>query len=117
MGTWGWISVFVLGIAAFLLTVSFLFNAVVYWVAARHSEKTIRKYTKELEKLLPGKNCGGCGCQTCKAYALAVFELEKNADCCVIGSEELTQRLNAKMEEFQKLLETDTPKEKNSFDG
>ena len=113
MGVWGWIMIFTLGIAAFILTVSFLFNTVVYWAAARHSEKTIRKYTKELEKLLPGKNCGGCGCKTCKEYAFAVFELEKDADRCVFGSEKLTQRLNGKMEEFQKLLEKDASKDRD----
>ena len=112
MGVWGWILTFVLGIAAFLLGVSFLFNTVVYWVAARYSEKTIRKYTKELEKMLPGANCGGCGCKNCKEYARAVFDLEKDTDCCVKGSPEQAQLLNEKIEAFQKLIEKDTQKEK-----
>ena len=116
MGTWGWILVFVLGIAAFILTISFLFNTVVYWIAARHSEKTIRKYTRDLEKLLPGANCGQCGCKTCKEFALAVFDLEKDTDLCTMGSEEMKQKLNAKMEEFQKLLQDDAGKKKGAED-
>ena len=116
MGVWGWILIFVLGIAAFILSLSFLFNTVVYWVAARHSEKTIRKYTRKLEKLLPGKNCGGCGCKTCKEYALAVFDLEKDTDCCILGSKEQVALLDAKIDEFQKLLQKDTPKENKMDD-
>ena len=113
MKVWGTILIFVVCITAFILLLSAFFALSVAFFARRNSEKTLNKNLKALEKMLPGKDCGECGCATCAEYANAVFTLRKDADCCTQGGEELPGKLEALMDQFNKSLEDDTPKEED----
>lgn len=42
----------------------------------------------EIYKLLPGKNCGACGIDTCMAFASALIERDKNVEDCTLFQEE-----------------------------
>lgn len=112
MSVWGYILLFVVCATAFILTLAVLSNLAVSWFARRYADKTLDTNLAALEKLLPGKNCGACRCQTCAEYARAVFYGQMDADRCTEGAEELPQQLDACMEKFQKLLEDDPQKEK-----
>lgn len=116
MGVWGYILLFSVGIAAFILIMALFFNLVIAFSARRFSDKSIHKKLTELEKLLPGKDCGECGCASCAEYAQAVFALRKGTDCCTQGSSQLPQQLDAQMEQFLKMMENDTPKDKRGLD-
>lgn len=105
MGVWGYILLFAVGIAAFIIIMSLLFNLIVAWAARHYSDKTLNKSLTALEKQLPGKNCGECGCETCAEYARAVFTCRMDTDRCTIGDPELPKRLDACMAAFEKRME------------
>ncbi len=48
---------------------------------------------EELESIMPGANCGGCGYAGCQAYADAVFKGEAPAGLCSPGGEALARRM------------------------
>ncbi len=47
----------------------------------------------QVESLLPGVNCGGCGFAGCSAYARAILSGEAEAGGCPVGGEELQVKL------------------------
>lgn len=116
MGVWGYILIFAVGATAFILILSVLCNLLMVWFAKRYSEKTLRKSVKDLEEMLPGKNCGKCGCKDCAAYAMEVFTYRKETDRCTEGAEDLSQRMDAYMKDFQEILVNDTPKNHNGWE-
>jgi Na+-translocating ferredoxin:NAD+ oxidoreductase RNF subunit RnfB len=81
-----------------------LSSLLIHWSAHRFLEKSRDKYINELKQLLPGKDCGKCGCESCEAYARAIFTLYKDTDCCTEGNMELPRELSACMERFQKSM-------------
>jgi Na+-translocating ferredoxin:NAD+ oxidoreductase RNF subunit RnfB len=113
MGVWGYILLFSVGIALFILLLALFFGLITAFFARRFSEKSINKNLSELEKLLPGKNCGECGCVSCAEYARAVFSMSKGTDCCTRGSSQLPQQLDDRMEQFLKMMENDAPNDKD----
>ena len=116
MNTWGYIAITAVCVTAFILLLSFGFNWLMILLAGRYSEKTLNKTVKEIEKMLPGKNCGKCGCETCAEYAMAVFTYSKETDRCAEGAEDLSRCLDAYMANFQDSLVNDTPKNTNDWE-
>ena len=49
----------------------------------------------EIDDLLPGANCGGCGYPGCSANAEAIVAGESPPNSCVAGSEELAEQIAA----------------------
>ncbi len=113
MNVWGYILIFVVAITALVLILSILLNLITFWFARRYSRKTIEKNLNAIKRLLPGKNCGACGCETCEEYAHAVFTCHMDTDRCAMGGEELQKQLDARMEHFQKVLESGEQKIEN----
>lgn len=105
MGVWGYILLFVAGATAFILILSVFANLIVACVARRFSQKTLNSEISELERLLPGKNCGKCGCETCAEYAKAIFACRMDTDRCTEGEADLPDKLQDSMEQFQKVLD------------
>lgn len=116
MNAWKYIIIVAIAATAFILLLSLLTNLVISWAAGRYSDKTLKKNLKELEEMLPGKNCGACGCKNCAEYAMAVFTYRKETNCCPEGEIDLPQRLDAYMEQFQESLVNDTPKNDNGWE-
>jgi len=48
---------------------------------------------EELESMMPGANCGGCGYAGCSAYANAVYEGKVLPGLCAPGGEELAKKM------------------------
>ena len=81
-----------------------ILTQIILFIARRHVNKTLTQYTNRLEGMLPGKNCGKCGCETCHAYAEALaFGREQDFALCQEGGEELADKLHACIEELEKL--------------
>lgn len=104
MNVWGYLGIGILVVAGFILLLAFLYNLGMVWFASRYSGKTIEKHLKKLEDVLPGTDCGACGCESCKAYAYAVFTCHMDADRCTPGGPAVEARLSAHMDDFQKVL-------------
>lgn len=105
MNVWGYLLVGILCVTAFILLLALLYNLAMVWIAGRFSGKTIQKHLQKLEKELPGKNCGACGCESCAQYAHAVFTCRMDTDRCPEGGPDLAQKLNDHMDAFQKILD------------
>lgn len=116
MNAWSYILIFAVGATAFILLLSVGVNWLIVWFAGRFSEKTLDKSVKNLEKMLPGKNCGKCGCETCAEYAMEVFTYSMETDRCAEGAEDLSRRMDSYMKDFQDSLVNDTPKNNNGWE-
>ena len=116
MNAWGYILIVSVCVTAFILLLSVVTNWLIVWFAGRYSGKILDKSVKDLEKMLPGKNCGKCGCETCSEYALAVFTYRMETDRCSQGAEDLAQRMDSYMKDFQESLVNDTPKNNNGWE-
>jgi Na+-translocating ferredoxin:NAD+ oxidoreductase subunit B len=52
-----------------------------------------------LEAMLPGYDCGLCGCVDCRAYALAIDEAGADPALCLPGGDRLERRLRSALSE------------------
>jgi len=48
---------------------------------------------KEIEKILPGANCGACGFPGCAAYAQAIIESNADISLCIPGGNEVQVKI------------------------
>ena len=112
MNPWLFILINVIIISAFLIGLSFFAAFVISGAARRNSKKKMDSSVCALKKMLPGKNCGACGCESCEAYAYAVFLGSKDSDKCIHGAEDLPQQMDALVQKFLKDMEDDTPQKK-----
>jgi Na+-translocating ferredoxin:NAD+ oxidoreductase RNF subunit RnfB len=116
MSPWVFILMIVVCITVFIILMTLLSSAMIGRAARKHSQKAMDVNIRALEKMLPGKNCGACGCKTCAEYAKEVFICSMDPDKCVHGSEDLPQRMEAQVKLFLKDLEDNTPKKKEKDD-
>ena len=54
----------------------------------------------QLNEVLPGANCGGCGYAGCGGYAEAVLKGEAEIGLCASGGNECAQKMAAIMQEL-----------------
>jgi len=47
----------------------------------------------EIEKVLPGANCGACGFPGCSGYAHAIVEEGKPINCCSVGKQAVADKI------------------------
>ena len=106
MPMWKFIILAILFFTVFFIGTSWLANMAMAWAGKRYSEKTRNQYLEKLQKMLPGKNCGECGCETCKEYAGAVFYGRLDEDKCPYGKETLPEDMKKVVEEFLALLQS-----------
>lgn len=114
MGTnpWTYIFLFIFVIAAAILVIGTLSGLLIGFVASRYSVKNMNKYQKEIESLLPGKDCGQCKFPSCAEYADAVLHTEAPEDACPYAKAGAPEAMEAIRERLQKSLEDPTPIEK-----
>ncbi len=115
MDVWWTILLCIIGFTLFFLLMSVFANLLIAWSARRFSKNTLNKSLEDIEKMLPGKNCGKCGYSTCKEYAHQILYNPLEAVQCPEGSEELPEQLAKYMESFEKKLETAAPKDKDRY--
>lgn len=115
MNVWGYLIIGIVVLSAFIIVLTLLYNAGMMYFASKFARDTIDKHIKLLEKELPGKNCGQCGCESCIAYAHAVFTCHKEADLCTPGGPEVTEKLKAHMDSFEKILLAEKEREEKDW--
>ena len=116
MNVWGYILIVAVCATIFILLLSLVTNWLIVWFAGRSSGKVLDKSVKKLEEMLPGKNCGKCGCETCAEYAMAVFTYHMETDRCTEGAADLPRQLDSYMKDFQDSLVNETPKKNNGWE-
>ena len=102
-----WLVIFLVALAlvACLMIFYAILSAIVISVAKRHGEKIFQQYTEEMEQLLPGKNCGKCGCANCYEYARKLVRgEEEDITLCTEGGDEVTEKLQARIDDLSQLL-------------
>lgn len=114
MGTnpWTYILVFTLVIVAGVLVFGTLGGLLMGFVASRYADKTLNRFQKEMEGLLPGENCGECNCASCALYAEAVLHAEADEGLCPRAKDGTAEAMAAVRVRWQKLLEDPTPPKK-----
>ena len=118
MGTnpWTYIFLFVFAGFAIVLLLTFISSTIITKFATRYSEKTLDKFTKEIEAKLPGKNCGECGCETCYYFADALLRRELSESKCPYAGETLEAEVDEIVARLQALMDDPTPpKQRRSF--
>lgn len=90
----------------FFIGTAWLANMAMAWAGRRYSEKIQNKHLEKLHKMLPGKNCGKCGYETCQEYAGAVFYGRADEDRCPYGKESLPEDMKKVVAEFVAFLES-----------
>ena len=106
---WTYILIFIVVIAAGATGFGVLFSLLIARVGTSFAEKTQSAYQREIENMLPGKNCGQCGFENCAAYADAVLHTEADEDLCPHGKEGLAEEMVACRGRLQAIMEDPTP--------
>ena len=111
-----WVLIFAAAVVALTLTLSFLISLSVAVAGRRYSDKLHSKHQKKIRDMLPGKDCGQCGCENCDGYARAVLFGAVSESACPYGDEELPGKMIAVVNDMQKLMEDPKPvKERKGF--
>lgn len=84
MGENPWSYVFLLIVLAVLviLALSISVSLIVSFAARRYAGRIRNPYQKKITALLPGDDCGACGCPCCQDFALAVLFRAESANLC-----------------------------------
>ena len=106
---WTYIILFVLVIAGGALLIGWLNSLLIAGVASRYYEKTHKSYVEEIAALLPGKNCGQCGYESCSAYAEAVLHTMAPEDACPYAAQEAAAEMEACRSRLQEQFTDPTP--------
>ena len=105
MEIWLNMIVWALGLAVFCFVLSFLANLYMAHSIAKFSVKVQEETVGKLKKQLPGKDCGECGCESCEAYAIAVFYGQRGCEACPYAAEDATGKMQAVLQDFNDFLE------------
>lgn len=97
----GWAFVLTL----FCVILSVLANVYMAHSIAKFSVKMQEETFSKLKKLLGGKDCGKCGCESCEAYAIAMFYGQRGCEACPYTSEADHEKMRAIMQDFNDFLE------------
>lgn len=104
-----YVGIFALAIFGMVVVISALTGLSVAVAARFVGKKNANKYQKELRSMLPGKNCGQCGCEDCDGFAQAVLYGAAAESACPYGDEELPQKLIDCVGRLHKQMEDPTP--------
>ncbi len=78
---------------AILAVLGLLLALVLFWVSRRFKVEEDPRID-EVEKVLPGANCGGCGFAGCRAFAdAAVKAADLDSHYCPVGGDEVMQKV------------------------
>lgn len=104
-----YVVIFAVGIFVLVIAISLLIGISVAVAGRIVSRRNAEKYQKELRSMLPGLDCGACGCENCDAYARAVYYGAVSENACVHGDEGLRDALLECVNRLHKELEDPTP--------
>ena len=109
---WTYIGVIVVIATVAILGLGALVTVLMSVMSKRTVEGTVKAFLKEIEGMLPGKNCGQCGCESCAQYAHAVLNRDLACDKCPYVEEGKPQTLEACADRFWEIAEYTEPPSK-----
>lgn len=110
-----WVLIFAACAVAMIIGISLLIGLCVAVAGRRYGDKLYDRHQQKIRKLLPGKNCGACGCENCDGFARAVLFGAVAENACPYGSEELPEQMIAIVNDMQKLMEDPKPPEGRKY--
>ena len=113
-----WALIFGVVVSGIVVALSLLFAFCVALAGRSYGEKLQRQYQSKIRQLLPGKDCGGCGCENCDCYARGVLFGVESENACIHADEDTPQQLLALVKELHQLMEDPKPipkRKKRSF--
>jgi len=105
METWLSMVVWAFCLAVFCIVISVLANMYMAHSIAKFSVKVQEETITKLKRQLGGKNCGECGCESCEAYAIAMFYGQRGCEACPYAAENAPEKLQEIMQDFSDFLE------------
>ena len=109
---WTYIGLAVLIGGASIIALSALISFTMALFSRQTVNKTVENYLQELEDMLPGRNCGECGCESCRIYAEALLNRDLDFNKCPYASATSPEALEACVERFWKIANDRAPVEK-----
>ena len=106
---WLWVLIFAVGFFLLIAFLSFLIAHFVAIASRRYGDKLYNKHQQKIRSLLPGRNCGACGCTDCEEYARAVLFGIVAENACPYGGEDLPEKMLKVVQDMQKLMEDPKP--------
>ena len=76
----------------FMAILAFILGLILVWASKKFAIKP-SELVENLEKALPGYNCGACGYAGCKAYAEALAKGEVEPNLCKPGKKETEDKI------------------------
>ncbi|MBQ6839085.1 MAG: hypothetical protein IJO45_00135 [Oscillospiraceae bacterium] len=113
-----WALIFGLAVGALILLLSLLTGVCVALAGRSYGDKLQKRYQEKLRQLLPGKDCGQCGCENCDRYARGVLFGVEAENACPYAEDDTPQKMLALVKEMQLLMEDPKPipkRKKRSF--
>lgn len=113
-----WALIFGVAVGALIILLSLLLSLCVAFAGRGYGEKLQRQYQDKIRQLLPGKDCGQCGCESCDRYARGVLFGVEAENICPHASEDTPQKMLVLVKEMQMLMEDPKPikqRKKRSF--
>ncbi|MEA4912544.1 MAG: (Fe-S)-binding protein [Oscillospiraceae bacterium] len=108
---WVYIGVAVLIAVGIIGGVSALVGLAVTFAAKRYSKTVVERFLCEMSGMLPGTDCGECGCQSCRAFADALLT-DGRKNICPYVNDGVAEELESCAARFQEILEDPAPPEK-----
>lgn len=68
--------------------------SVVLVIASKLMYVPAHETAEDISAVLPGVNCGACGCAGCHDYALAVARGEASANLCIPGGDDVSKQIS-----------------------
>ena len=87
-----WVLIFAAAVVVMVLIISFVIAMSVAVAGRRYGDKLQEKHQKKIRAMLPGKNCGACGCENCDGFARAVLFGAVAENACPYGDEALPEQ-------------------------
>lgn len=106
---WTYILAILLIIGVGTVGVSLLSSLLITLAAGRYSDKVRKDHYARVAPLLPQKNCGECGCATCREYAQAAVRKEIPAEACPYAQPALIQAVQDCVNEWKKIVDDPKP--------
>ena len=104
-----WVLIFAGAVMAMVIVISFIIALSVAVAGRRFGDKLQNQHQTKIRQLLPGKDCGRCGCENCDGFARAVLFGAVAENACPYGEAELPEKMIAIVNEMQKKMEDPRP--------
>ena len=104
-----WALIFGVAVSALIIFLSLLFGFCVAVAGRSYADKLQRQYQAKIRHLLPGKDCGACGCENCDHYARSVLFCVEAENACPYADEETARQMLQLVKEMQQIMEDPKP--------